>query len=80
MANRYQCSNQPFYREWIMVTDGKINMFACQDFINDVVHYGYTELHTDSTFKVIPSTPQCRQLFNIHTPDYSKSREKNNYS
>jgi len=55
MANRYQGSNQPFYQEWIVDSDGKFNvMFACLDLINSVVHEGGTELHADGTFKVVP--------------------------
>jgi len=43
MANRYQCSNQPLYQEWIVDSDGKFNvMFACHDLINSVVHEGGT--------------------------------------
>ncbi|KAF0724862.1 RING-type domain-containing protein, partial [Aphis craccivora] len=65
--NKYQCSNQPFYQEWIVDRDGKFNvMFACHDLINSVVHEGGTELHADGTFKVVPSNPHCRQLFIIH--------------
>lgn len=67
MDNRYQCSNRPLYQEWMMDIDSKLSiMFACEDLINDVVHHGCTELHADGTFKVVPSTPQCRQLFIIH--------------
>jgi len=67
MTNRYQCSNHPFYQEWIVDSDGKFNvMFACHDLINSVVHEGGTELHADGTFKVVPSNPHCRQLFIIH--------------
>lgn len=50
-----------------MDRDGKYSvMFACQDLISAVVHQGATELHADGTFKVVPSTPHCRQLFIIH--------------
>lgn len=34
--------------------------------ISAVVHQGTTELHADATFKVVPSTPHCRQLFILH--------------
>lgn len=47
--------------------DGKYSvMFCCNDLISAVVNQGSTELHADGTFKVVPSTPQCRQLFIIH--------------
>lgn len=67
VANRYQCSNQPFYQESIVDSDGKFSiMIACNDLINSVVHEGGTELHADGTFKVVPSNPHCRQLFIVH--------------
>lgn len=70
MDNRYQCSNQPFYKEWIVDSNGKFSiMFACDDLINATVHQGANELrcpNADGTFKVVPSTPYCRQLFIIH--------------
>ncbi|XP_029340925.1 uncharacterized protein LOC115033085 [Acyrthosiphon pisum] len=65
--NKYQCSNSPFYQEWIVNSSGKLNiMFSCHYLINSVVHEGGTELHADGTFKVVPSYPHCRQLFIIH--------------
>ncbi|CAI6377446.1 unnamed protein product [Macrosiphum euphorbiae] len=65
--DRYQCSNQPFYKEWIVDNHGKFSiMFACDNLISSVVHQGSTELHADGTFKVVPLTPHSRQLFIIH--------------
>lgn len=48
-------------------SDGKYSvMFACHELISAVVDQGATEMHADGTFKVVPSTPHCRQLFIIH--------------
>lgn len=53
MANRYLCSNQLFYKEWIVDNNGKFNiMFACDILIHSVIQQGSTELHVDGTFKV----------------------------
>ncbi|XP_060836259.1 uncharacterized protein LOC132918918 [Rhopalosiphum padi] len=66
-ADKYQCNNSAFYQEWMVDRDGKYSvMFCCNDLISAVVNQGATELHADGTFKVVPSTPQCRQLFIIH--------------
>ncbi|KAF0717484.1 RING-type domain-containing protein [Aphis craccivora] len=65
-TERYQC-NFVFYQEWIVNNPGKYNiMFACHELISAVVHQGATKCHADATFKVVPSTPYCRQLFIIH--------------
>ncbi|CAI6359310.1 unnamed protein product [Macrosiphum euphorbiae] len=66
-AERYRCKNSSFYQEWIIDNAGKYSiMFSCQELISAVVHQGATELHADATFKVVPSTPHCQQLFIIH--------------
>lgn len=47
--------------------EGKYSiMFACPTLISEVVAQGGEELHADGTFKVVPSTPFCRQLFIMH--------------
>lgn len=47
--------------------EGKYSiMFACRELISEVVAQGGEELHADGTFKVVPSTPHCRQLFIMH--------------
>lgn len=59
--------NSEFYQEWIVDNNGKYSvMFDCHDLISAVIHQGATELHADGTFKVVPSTPHCRQLFILH--------------
>jgi len=64
---RYQCDNLRFYQEWMVDRDGKYSvMFACNDLISAVINQGANKLHADGTFKVVPSTPHCRQLFIIH--------------
>ncbi|XP_050430408.1 uncharacterized protein LOC126839253 isoform X2 [Adelges cooleyi] len=66
-VDRFQCNNSSFYQEWLVDSDGKYNiMFACHELISAVVRQGTTDLHADATFKVVPSMPQCRQLFIIH--------------
>ncbi|CAI6376517.1 unnamed protein product [Macrosiphum euphorbiae] len=66
-AEKYQCNNAQFYQEWVVDNAGKYSViYACQELISAVVRQGATELHADATFKVVPSTPYCRQLFIIH--------------
>lgn len=46
MENRYQCGNQPFYKEWIVNSNGDFSiMFAFDDPINAAIIQGATELH-----------------------------------
>eukprot|EP00102_Acyrthosiphon_pisum_P025256 XP_016662466.1 PREDICTED: uncharacterized protein LOC107884573 [Acyrthosiphon pisum] len=47
--------------------DGKVSIiFGCLDLIQEVIRQGGSELHADATFKVVPSSPKCRQLFVMH--------------
>jgi len=41
-------------------------MFGCLDLIRQIVRQGATNIHADATFKVVPSRPECRQLFIMH--------------
>jgi len=66
-ADRYTCCGHFFYQDRTIDIDGKVSIiFGCLDLIQEVIRQGGSELHADATFKVVPSSPKCRQLFVMH--------------
>ncbi|XP_029345767.1 uncharacterized protein LOC107885085 [Acyrthosiphon pisum] len=65
--DRYTCCGHSFYQDRTIDVDGKVSIiFGCLDLIQEVIRQGGSELHADATFKVVPSSPKCRQLFVMH--------------
>lgn len=66
-SERYLCCGHSFYQDYTVDNDGKYSIiFGCLDLIRGIVSQGGEELHADATFKVVPSKPNCRQLFIMH--------------
>lgn len=66
-VDRYTCCGHYFYQDRTIDDDGKVSIiFGCLDLIQEVIRQGGSELHADATFKVVPSSPKCRQLFVMH--------------
>lgn len=64
---RYVCCEQSFFLDRVIDEQGKYSvMFGCFDLIRQIVRQGATNIHADATFKVVPSRPECRQLFIMH--------------
>lgn len=62
----YAVSNH-FFLDRVIDEQGKYSvMFGCLDLIRQIVRQGATNIHADATFKVVPSRPECRQLFIMH--------------
>ncbi|XP_022180518.1 uncharacterized protein LOC111040800 [Myzus persicae] len=65
--DRYKCCGHSFYQDYTIDNQGKYTViFGCIDLIRKVVNQGGEEVHADATFKVVPSRPNCRQLFIMH--------------
>lgn len=65
--HQYTCCGHSFYQDRTIDDDGKVSIiFGCLDLIQEVIRQGGSELHADATFKVVPSSPKCRQLFVMH--------------